>query len=143
MDVARRARDQSDREVAAINNGARPGEIELLRGSGSANEGVEPSGRDERTGRAGETQRAGRGASRESARLRLHRPMPCVFKVSAISARGHPRLAHLQDFAHDLGFSLYLDQAIIKDHTEIISNFPVEQITVVDLMPGYSTYGKS
>ena len=57
--------------------------------------------------------------------------------------QGPARLAHLQDFAHDLGFSLYLDQAIIKDRTEIISNFPVEQITVVDPMPGYSTYGKS
>jgi hypothetical protein len=25
---------------------------------------------------------------------------------------------------------------------EITSNFPVEQITVVDPMPGYSTFGK-
>ncbi len=29
-----------------------------------------------------------------------------------------------------------------KDSVEIVSNFPVEQITVVDPMPGYSDYGK-
>jgi Xaa-Pro aminopeptidase len=30
-----------------------------------------------------------------------------------------------------------------KDRVELISNFPVEQITVVDPMPGYSTLGWS
>ena len=29
-----------------------------------------------------------------------------------------------------------------KDSVEIVSNFPVNQITVVDPMPGYSDYGK-
>ena len=29
-----------------------------------------------------------------------------------------------------------------KDSVEIVSNFPVEQITVVDPMVGYSDYGK-
>ena len=29
-----------------------------------------------------------------------------------------------------------------KDSIEIVSNFPVEQITVVDPMPGYASYGK-
>jgi hypothetical protein len=29
-----------------------------------------------------------------------------------------------------------------KDSIEIVSNFPVEQITVVDPMPGYSDYAK-
>jgi len=31
---------------------------------------------------------------------------------------------------------------VTKDGCEIVSNFPVEQITVVDPMPGYSDYGK-
>ena len=30
-----------------------------------------------------------------------------------------------------------------EDRVVIVSNFPVEQITVVDPMPGYSSYGKS
>ena len=29
-----------------------------------------------------------------------------------------------------------------KDSIEIVSNFPVEQITVVDPMPGYCNFGK-
>lgn len=116
MDVARRARDQSDREVAAINNGVRPGEIEPLRRPGSANEGVEPSGRDERPGRAGETQRVGRGGMRLESLLAASSP-PDGLRVQGVGdlGQGPARLAHLQDFAHDLGFSLYLDQATIKD----------------------------
>ncbi len=69
---------------------------------------------------------------------------PDALRVQGVGdlGQGPARLAHL-DFAHDLGFSLYLDQATIKGRIEINSNFPVEQISVVDLMPGYSTYGKS
>ena len=41
----------------------------------------------------------------------------------------------------DLSHFVVLNKAH-KDSIEIVSNFPVEQITVVDPMPGYSDYGK-
>src|SRR5450756_2194174 len=44
---------------------------------------------------------------------------------------------------HQWGVRIEEMLIVHEDKVEIISNFPVEQITVVDPMPGYSTYGKS
>src|SRR5437773_364140 len=44
---------------------------------------------------------------------------------------------------HQWGVRIEEMLIVHKDRIEIISNFPVEQITVVDPMPGYSSYGKT
>jgi Xaa-Pro dipeptidase len=44
---------------------------------------------------------------------------------------------------HQWGVRIEEMLIVHKDRIEIISNFPVEQITVVDPMPGYSSYGKA
>ena len=44
---------------------------------------------------------------------------------------------------HQWGVRIEEQLIVHKDGVEITSNFPVEQITVVEPMPGYSSYGKS
>jgi Xaa-Pro aminopeptidase len=43
---------------------------------------------------------------------------------------------------HQWGVRIEEMLIVHKDSVEIVSNFPVEQITVVDPMPGYSDYAK-
>jgi Xaa-Pro aminopeptidase len=44
--------------------------------------------------------------------------------------------------AHQWGVRIEEMLIVHKNEVEIVSNFPVEQITVVDPMPGYCNFGK-
>jgi Xaa-Pro aminopeptidase len=44
---------------------------------------------------------------------------------------------------HQWGVRIEEMLIVHKDGVEIVSNFPVEQITVVEAMTGYSEYGKN
>ena len=58
---------------------------------------------------------------------------PCGFAKRAFAVPDNSSATvHIVDIRQDSQVHYH------KDHTEIVSNFPVEQITVVDPIPGYA-----